>query len=186
MSDRRAYYKQWRADNPKRVKELHKRSNKTHNERYSKDPAYREHWKRTIALQRYKMTPSQFDEQLKTQGGHCALCEVTHGVVAQRKHSLHVDHDHSCCEGPMTCGKCRRGILCVKCNNRLGFLEAVLKESTIVPIAGTWTARAIAYLKSYEPKPYNWTEEATLWARLMVEQPRNGIYISNVQVPSVL
>jgi hypothetical protein len=31
-----------------------------------------------------------------------------------------VDHDHACCPGPYTCGRCVRGVLCGRCNTVLG------------------------------------------------------------------
>jgi len=37
--------------------------------------------------------------------------------------NLHVDHDHACCPGPMTCGKCFRGWLCSNCNTSLGLMK---------------------------------------------------------------
>lgn len=36
---------------------------------------------------------------------------------------LCVDHDHDCCPGPKSCGKCVRGILCNGCNSALGYLK---------------------------------------------------------------
>jgi hypothetical protein len=34
-----------------------------------------------------------------------------------------VDHDHACCDGPTSCGKCVRGFICSKCNRLLGCAE---------------------------------------------------------------
>lgn len=34
-----------------------------------------------------------------------------------------VDHDHKCCPGSRSCGKCVRGVLCRSCNLALGLVE---------------------------------------------------------------
>lgn len=46
----------------------------------------------------------------------CALCGA-----ADR--SLEIDHDHDCCKGERTCGKCFRGMLCRPCNVGLGMFK---------------------------------------------------------------
>ena len=101
---------------------------------------------------RQKMTPEQYEAQLAEQGGHCALCPAKNGDA---KRLMAVDHSHECCDSEITCGKCRRGILCVNCNRRIGFLEEVLHETqgTITPQPDTWLDRAIRYLDSYKGIP---------------------------------
>lgn len=39
------------------------------------------------------------------------------------RHKGVVDHDHTCCNGPRSCGQCVRGILCQQCNFIAGMIE---------------------------------------------------------------
>ena len=57
---------------------------------------------------RYGLTPSDVQAMLEKQGGACAIC-----VLPLTKH--HIDHCH-------TTGKVR-GLLCHRCNTRLGGLD---------------------------------------------------------------
>lgn len=64
------------------------------------------------------------------QGGRCAIC----GKVEDQDYRLMaVDHDHSCCPGSTSCGKCIRGMLCFNCNTALGKFgdDAKILESAI-------------------------------------------------------
>jgi len=61
----------------------------------------------------YGMTLAGYKDLFLSQNGACAICGRT-GL------KLVVDHDHSCCPGEITCGKCIRGLLCSKCNTAVG------------------------------------------------------------------
>ncbi|HJD78661.1 MAG TPA: endonuclease VII domain-containing protein [Corynebacterium pollutisoli] len=68
---------------------------------------------------RYHITLDDYLTMLEEQGGGCAIC----GMVEfgdKRIARLHVDHDHSCCPGQLSCGECVRGLLCRGCNTALG------------------------------------------------------------------
>ena len=80
-------------------------------------------WQRRRYLwTQFHITLEQYDETLAAQGGHCALCPAT---PDKHVNKLHVDHDHNCCPGSRSCGKCVRGVLCVNCNSTLGRVEQI-------------------------------------------------------------
>ena len=107
-------------------------------------------WLRDI----FKKSTEWYEEKLKEQDGHCALCDTK-----PNSRRLQVDHNHDCCPtsrggNRKTCGECTRGLLCEKCNTKIGYLEQVLEDvltmGTIVPKEGTWLFKALAYLDSYK------------------------------------
>ena len=79
----------------------------------------------------------------------CAACRVDLRLKVQDnrgrlRYQFAVDHDHSCCPGNISCGRCLRGMLCQHCNAALGFLrddheriarlaEYVQKQTTTCP-----------------------------------------------------
>lgn len=65
-------------------------------------------------LTKYKVTLKQYQERSEIG---CEICGV------KTKHNLQVDHDHKCCNGPITCGNCVRGIICPGCNTAVDKYE---------------------------------------------------------------
>jgi len=138
--------KQWRDEHP----EYWKIKNEQRKKKYAEDPEHRHMVLRRAALSRHKMTIEQYATQLAEQHGVCALC----GQPPQNN-SLHVDHNHECCDTKFTCGKCNRGLLCSHCNIMIGYLERVLKDALVFPMLGkdqSWTGRALRYLIDWEYK----------------------------------
>ena len=70
------------------------------------------HLKRTFGL-----TPEQFQQMIESQNRKCDLCN------REFVYTPHIDHDHSCCPGKKSCGKCIRSLLCHNCNTALGNLQ---------------------------------------------------------------
>lgn len=103
-----------------------------HNERrrrkYHGDPTGKD---RTLRF-KYGITQAERDAMLVVQGG-CAIC----GATEHGGRDWCVDHDHNCCPGKKSCGKCIRGVLCFGCNVGLGAFRDDADRMAL----------AIAYLK---------------------------------------
>ena len=67
-------------------------------------------------LKKYGLTRDDYVDMEKSQNGVCKIC----GEPEKYNKRLSVDHDHACCSGISSCGKCIRGLLCSNCNRVLG------------------------------------------------------------------
>jgi hypothetical protein len=84
----------------------------------------------------HNITQENFEAMLKSQHSRCAICSDFFDFDEGRK-SIHIDHDHNCCPGQRSCGRCIRGLLCANCNLGLGRF----KDDEVI------LTRAIKYLK---------------------------------------
>lgn len=71
----------------------------------------------------YRMSIHPDDMPVILSPGTCEICK-------RGFDNLHIDHDHSCCPGNYSCGKCLRGLLCPGCNSNLGWVEAGSRNPT--------------------------------------------------------
>jgi Recombination endonuclease VII len=82
----------------------------------ARDPHYD---RRQNLKAKFGISLEDYDRLLAEQGGRCAICPATE-PGGRHKTFFPVDHDHACCSGKRSCGKCLRGLLCAGCNFGLG------------------------------------------------------------------
>jgi len=83
-------------------------------------------------LSKYGLTTDDYIQMELDRNGLCDICKKPEPY----RKRLSVDHDHSCCPGSESCGKCIRGLLCTRCNQALGMFDDSVDR----------LKRAIAYL----------------------------------------
>ena len=84
------------------------------------------------------ITEEKFESLFFQQGEKCWICQ---DLFLDRRRA-YIDHDHSCCSSKRSsCGKCVRGLLCVKCNTALSYFRDDIEIFK----------RAIQYLRQRDP-----------------------------------
>ena len=69
---------------------------------------------------RHGISTLELAQLIVDQGGVCKICSGP--ISLEGKRGFAVDHDHECCPGNRSCGKCIRGVLCSNCNIGIGNL----------------------------------------------------------------
>lgn len=117
------YQSDCRECSKKRLKGIY--ANRTPEEKEKHNKEQREHraanpemYRWTAIRKNYKLTQEDFERLLESQNNCCAICETDE--PGGRYNQWCIDHDHSCCPGPKSCGECVRGLLCKSCNWGLG------------------------------------------------------------------
>ena len=86
---------------------------------------------------KYGLTVEDVDKMHKSQNGKCATCQEDLGT------KYTIDHDHECCPGAKSCGRCVRGLLCHSCNLAFGLVKD--RQETL--------SRMIGYLQNNPKDP---------------------------------
>ena len=64
---------------------------------------------------RHHITQDKYLEMLSKYDNKCYSCK--------KREATNIDHNHDCCPGSRSCGKCVRGLLCHNCNTALGLMK---------------------------------------------------------------
>lgn len=121
---------------------------------------------------KYGIYAAEYGAIFDSQNGLCAIC---HEPPAEGK-VLVVDHDHSHCGGPRSgCRYCVRGLLCNRCNLRLGRIEDVEWLRAAREYLAAPTAYAVIEAPTPRP-PRPFAEVERLLKELGIRNPRGVIY----------
>src|SRR5271163_647116 len=138
-------------------KDCHNAANKKWKDSHSESwKAYANYWQRKARqeqrdrwlvyekrhrLNKFGWSEKEYDALLAEQCGVCAICKQPETTKNRRGvvYSLAIDHSHLCCPPKKSCKKCRRGLLCGRCNKALHMID----------VYPGWAHSAATYLDKY-------------------------------------
>lgn len=103
---------------------------------------------------RHKLTKAIYLRMVQEQDDSCAICKD-----GDDNQHYDVDHDHACCPGVNSCGKCIRGLLCPTCNKAMG----LLRDDPNLLRSG------INYIERYDLESSNAVQTYNHWSDPIVE-----------------
>ena len=116
MLDKKIYNKQWRKDNPDKVKKINKRYCQNNREKVN---GYARQWRKDNPEKikshqlkcRYGLSYEEWLQMWENQDSKCAIC----GDLFIKPSDAYVDHNHKTGE--------IRGLLCKRCNLSIGLFD---------------------------------------------------------------
>ncbi len=143
--------KTYRLKNPDKVKALNKKHWDTprHKEQTRlwrlQHPDAVERTRIKQKLKRKGLNPESYEALIIKQNGCCALCKKPF----TKENKTCIDHDHACCPGKTSCGKCIRSLLHMKCNFLIGHAD---EDPEMCILASN-------YLKKWKTKGESWLDQ---------------------------
>lgn len=75
----------------------------------------------------------------------CQLCSQRFYLGSSGSgQSYVIDHDHACCKGDYSCGRCVRGLVCNQCNLSLGHIEKMFARTGIDQLMAYLSGRKLS------------------------------------------
>lgn len=116
----REWQRKWRAANPELARQVSREASRK--SRAKDRNAERIKRRRYEKMRRHGPdAQAMFMKFWQAQDGCCYLCGDP--LPPDDPHAVAIDHDHRCCPKERTCGVCRRGLACGRCNRLIGLAD---------------------------------------------------------------